>query len=199
VPTPCNPVAAVILAAGAATRMGQLKQLLPYRGVTLIEHCIHEVRAAGFDPVIVVVGAEAGAVRERIAKYPVEIVENEAWASGMGTSVMAGVQALVRVGAESAGVALLLADQPLVTSAHLAAMRTALIQTNATVIAAEYNGTLGVPALFKRIMLPQLTALRAETGARGLLRSPGIDVTAFPLPEAASDIDTPEDFAALLR
>lgn len=190
-------IAAIILAAGAATRMGQLKQLLPYRGGSLIEHCIQQAEGAGFDPVIVVIGAEADAVRGRIAKYPVEIVENKAWAKGMGTSIAAGVQALERLGTDPAGVALLLADQPLVTAAHLAAMRTALTQTSAAVIAAEYNRTLGVPALFKRAMLPQLAALPPEVGARGLLRDAGIEVEAFPLPEAASDIDTPEDFAAL--
>jgi molybdenum cofactor cytidylyltransferase len=190
-------IAAIILAAGAATRMGQLKQLLPYRGGTLLEHCIQEARSAGFDPVIVVVGAEADAVRARIAQYPVEIVENSDWARGMGTSVVAGVRAVERLGTESAGVALLLADQPLVTAAHLAAMRAALAQTSATAIAAEYNGTLGVPALFKRAMLPQLAALAPEAGARGLLRDAGMEVIAFPLPAAASDIDTPEDFAAL--
>jgi molybdenum cofactor cytidylyltransferase len=190
-------IAAIILAAGAATRMGQLKQLLPYRDSTLVEHCIQQAGGAGFDPVIVVIGAEANAVRARIAKYPVEIVENNAWAKGMGTSVVAGVQALQRLGTESPGVALLLADQPLVTAAHLAAMRAALAQTSATAVAAEYNGTLGVPALFKQIMLPRLKELPPEVGARGLLRSAGIDVEAFPLPEAASDIDTPEDFAGL--
>jgi molybdenum cofactor cytidylyltransferase len=194
---PCYPVAAIILAAGAATRMGQLKQLLPYRGGTLIEHCIQEARSAGFDPVIVVVGAQAEAVRARIAKYPVEIVENKAWAKGMGTSVVAGVQALQALGAESAGVALLVADQPLVAAAHLAAMRTGLAHTRASAVAAEYNGTLGVPALFKRAMLPELATLPPETGARALLRSTGMQVEAFPLSEAASDIDTPQDFAAL--
>ncbi len=190
-------IAAIILAAGAATRMGKLKQLLPYRGDTLIEHCLQQARDAGFDPVIVVVGAEADAVRARIGEYPVEIVENKAWANGMGTSVVAGVQALERLESEPAGVALLLADQPLVTAAHLAAMRAALVQTSAMAVAAEYNGTLGVPALFKRAMLPRLKELPPKTGARGLLRSAGIEVEAFPLPEAASDIDTPEDFAAL--
>lgn len=177
--------------------MGQLKQLLPYGDGTLIEHCIQQAGDAGFDPVIVVVGAEAQAVRACIAKYPVEIVENQAWPKGMGTSVVAGVQALERLEDESAGVALLLADQPLVTAAHLAAMRTALAQTDAMAVAAEYNGMLGVPALFKRAMLPQLAALPPEAGARGLLRGAGIQVEAFPLHEAASDIDTPEDFEAL--
>jgi molybdenum cofactor cytidylyltransferase len=190
-------IAAIILAAGAATRMGQLKQLLPYRDGTLLEHCIHEARSAGFDPLILVVGAEADAVRARIANHPVEIVENKAWAQGMGTSVVAGVQALQRLGTESGGVALLVADQPLVTAAHLTAMRTALARTDAMTVAAEYNGTLGVPALFKRAMLPQLAAIPPEAGARGLLRGAGIEVEAFPLPEASSDIDTPEDFAAL--
>ncbi len=53
----CLPVSAVVLAAGAATRMGKLKQLLPYRGRTLIQHAVDQALQAGFDPVVVVVGA----------------------------------------------------------------------------------------------------------------------------------------------
>ena len=59
----CLPVAAVVLAAGAATRMGKLKQLLFSRGRTFVQHPTAQALEAGFDPVIVVVGPEAEAVR----------------------------------------------------------------------------------------------------------------------------------------
>lgn len=190
------PVAAIVLAAGAATRMGTLKQLLRYGSHTLVEHTIRQAIEAGFAPVIVVVGAEAEAVRASIAALPVEIVENEAWQLGMGSSIAAGMQSLQLLGADSAAVAILLADQPLVTAQHLSDMRRLLHTADAPVVAAEYSGTLGVPALFKRDLFAVLARPNPEAGARHVLRDSGIEVTPFPLAEAAIDLDTPDDFAA---
>jgi molybdenum cofactor cytidylyltransferase len=194
----CLPVAAVVLAAGAATRMGKLKQLLPYRGRTFVQHAIAQALEAKFDPVIVVVGAEAEAVRAAIAKERVHVVHNEYWRSGMGSSLSAGVKRLQQEGFESAAVAVTLADQPLVTVDHLRAMRRQVHLSGAAIIAAQYNDTLGVPAIFARKMFGTLLNLPPEAGARHLLRQPGLSVKAFPLPEAAIDIDTPDDLEALL-
>ena len=193
----CLPVAAVVLAAGAATRMGRAKQLLPYQGRTLVEHAVQQAIEAGFDPVIVVVGAEASAVRRVLAAHRVEIVENGRWSSGMGSSVAAGVRFLQQSGADSAAVAILLTDQPRVASEHLRAMKTLLETGEAPVVAAEYNGVAGVPAFFKRSLFGRLAALQAEAGARQILRDSDLKVVRFPLPEAAVDIDTPEDFERL--
>jgi molybdenum cofactor cytidylyltransferase len=184
------PAAGIILAAGAATRMGRLKQLLPYRGKTLVEHAVEQALGAGFDPVVVVLGAEAAAVRAALAMQPVRLVENPRWHLGMGSSIAAGVEVLLD--ARSLGV--LLADQPFVTARHLREMQARLDSSDASAVAAQYSGTLGVPALFKRELFEALRSLDPAAGARALLRD---RATAFPLPEAAMDIDTPEDFAAL--
>jgi molybdenum cofactor cytidylyltransferase len=191
------PVAAVILAAGAATRMGKLKQLLPYRGRTLVQNSIQQAIEAGFKPVIVVVGAQSEAVRKAVSVEPVDIIENHRWESGMGSSLVTGVKRLQEIAAGSAGVAILLPDQPLVGAKHLSAMRHLFIAEGAPVVAAEYADTLGVPALFAQSMFSALTRLPASAGARALLRGSGLHVVAFPLPEAAIDIDTPNDFTAL--
>lgn len=193
----CLPVAAIVLAAGAATRMGQLKQLLPYRGRTLIQHAVDQALQARFDPVLVVVGSESAAVRSSVASRKSVIVENAYWQSGMGSSISAGVRWLQQEGTEAAAIAILLADQPLVTAGHLEEMRTLLHLTAADAISAEYNGTLGVPALFKRRLFTTLANLPPAAGARHLLRQPGLHIEPFPLPEAAMDIDTPTDYESL--
>ncbi len=72
-----------------------------------------------------------------------------------------------------------------------------LSRTCAPIIAAEYSGTYGVPAFFRRLMFPALKSLPDDTGARRLLRDSAVEVVAFPLPEAAIDIDTPDDLIAL--
>ncbi len=193
----CLPVAAIILGAGAATRMGKLKQLLPFRGRTLIEHAVAQAIEAAFDPVIVVVGAESQAVRNTLAPRPVAIVENAHWQAGMGSSVSAGVRYLQAMGSDSAAVAIMLADQPLVTANHLRGMAELFARSGRAIVAANYNDALGVPALFKRSLFPVLAALEPGAGARALLRDGKQTAEAFDLPEAAVDVDTPADFAAL--
>lgn len=184
------PAAGIILAAGAATRMGHLKQLLCYRGKTLVEHAVEQAIAAGLDPVIVVVGAEADSVRAALSARPVLVIENSFWHLGMGSSIAAGVGVLK----ETEAVAILLADQPLVESRHLREMLALLDAGEARAVAAHYSGTLGVPALFKRELFGALQSLDPAAGARALLRAEAVP---FPLAEAAMDIDTPEDFAVL--
>jgi molybdenum cofactor cytidylyltransferase len=188
---------AIVLAAGAATRMGAQKQLLRYRGLTLLEHCVGQALEARLNPVIVVVGAGAPEVRAAIAAQPVKIVENPAWQSGMGSSLGAGIHCLLNMSANAAAVGVLLADQPRVRAEHLIAMRQLLETGSALAVAAEYSGDLGVPAFFKRELFAALAGLPPEAGARRLLRQSGLHVSAYSLPEAAVDIDTPEDFAQL--
>lgn len=191
------PVAAIVLAAGAAARMGQSKQLLRFRGTTLIERAATQAIDAGLNPVIVVLGAGGAAVCDAIASLPVEIAQNENWQLGMGSSITTGIHCLLRTRPEIAGVAILLADQPLINARHLSDMRALLRAGEINIVAAEYSGTLGVPAFFTREFFPQLAALPADSGARRIIREHGARTTAYSLPEAAVDIDTPEDYAAL--
>ena len=191
------PVAAIILAAGSATRMGRTKQLLPYGAGTMLQHTVDQALEAGLSPVLVVVGADAGAVQASIAAKRIEIVANSNWALGMGSSVTAGIKKLRASGSECAAAAILLGDQPLVNAKHLVEMKALLHHVDAPIIAAEYNGTLGVPAFFKRELFARLETIPADAGARHLLRDSGLKIAPFPLPEAAIDIDTPDDFAKL--
>jgi molybdenum cofactor cytidylyltransferase len=192
------PVAAIILAAGEARRMGELKQLLPFGNGTLLSHAIDTATASGFDPIIVVVGADASAVQASVASKRIEIVRNPKWQTGMGSSISAGVRRLSELGAESAAVAVLLGDQPLVTPRHLQEMRGLLNAAGGySIVAAQYSGKPGVPAFFRRHLFSRLASLEPEAGAKTLLLDTELKVTHYPLPEAAVDIDTPADFAAL--
>ena len=189
--------AAIILSAGAATRMGQLKQLLVYRGRTLLQHSIDQAVGAGFEPIIVVAGSGFQMLHDSIAGQPVEMVQNENWQSGMGSSIIAGMQALLEQDEVPFAVAILVADQPLIEAKHLAAMRQLLFSTETSIVAAQYSGTIGVPAMFKHELFHALISLPSEAGARNLLRASDAKVSPFPLAEAAIDIDTPEDFDVL--
>jgi molybdenum cofactor cytidylyltransferase len=188
------PVAAIILAAGSASRMGRLKQVLPYGEGTLVQHAVKQAIEAGFAPVIVVLGAESEEVRARLSELHVQTAENKDWQLGMGSSIARGMRALLEAAPKARAVAILLADQPLITAEHLCHMRERLPDSSA--VAAEYAGSLGVPAIFQREMFSALLALAPEAGAKQILRE-AVGVVAFPLPEAAADIDTPDDYARL--
>lgn len=189
--------AAMILAAGAGSRMGTLKQLLPFRNGTLLSNAIAQAKAAGFGRIAVVVGAEAERVAESVTGDQIETVENAGWDAGMGSSIRAGMAHLRMRGPLPEALAILLADQPLVTAAHLLAMRQLQAESGAPIVAAEYEGRRGVPALFSPALFATLETLAPEAGARHLLRDGRFPVITYPLPEAAADVDTPQDFAAL--
>jgi molybdenum cofactor cytidylyltransferase len=186
---------AMILAAGAATRMGSLKQLLPYGEGTLLSHAIAQAQGADFDRVIVILGAQAGLIAPILERTRAEIVVNPRWEAGMGSSIRSGLKYLEDRGQTPSVLGVLVADQPYVTAVHLIAMRKLLAESGSPAVAAEYDGHYGVPALFRRNVFPLLASLSPEAGARQLLRSKQISVAGFPLPEAAVDIDTPADFA----
>jgi molybdenum cofactor cytidylyltransferase len=176
--------------------MGKLKQLLPYGTGTLVQHAVDQARRAGFAPLVVVVGAETEQMRARLAALPIEIAENKKWRMGMGSSIACGMEALKSVAPQSAAVLMMLADQPLVTAEHLREMR-ALLSPDCVAVAAEYSGSLGVPAIFQRKTFPALLTLSPNAGAKHVLQKLGDSVRRFPLPEASADIDTPEDYARL--
>jgi molybdenum cofactor cytidylyltransferase len=180
-------ISAIILAAGESKRLGQPKQLVRFRGKTLIENA-YETAATVCSRVAVVLGANAEAVRPMVPKSAI-IVHNENWSEGMASSIRAGLKA---VESESNVVILVSCDQPLVSPALLLRLLSAPGMT-----AAEYEGTLGIPAMFSRMYFPLLYSLQGAEGAKKVLLKYEPDVRRFPAPEAAFDVDTLEDLERL--
>jgi molybdenum cofactor cytidylyltransferase len=170
-------IAAVILAAGESARLGRPKQLLTYRGRTLLRHVVDCASRGGCDPVFVVLGARAAELRHELEEPPVETVLNESWRQGIGSSVRAGVEAVERRRPETSAVLLLTCDQPRITPGLVRHLCARIDDDDARMVACEYAGTVGVPALFHRSLFPELLALRGPAGAL--------------------DIDRPEDFERL--
>ena len=186
-------VDALVLAAGTSSRLGRLKQLLPYGDTTLLGHAIATARAAGVRRVGVVVGAHAADVAAEAMRARADLVaENADWAVGMGSSLRVGTRALTEYEQAPDALLVLLCDQPLVTSSDLQRL---LAHGTDVVVASAYDGTTGVPALFPRHRFAALAALDGATGAKALLRS--VDVVRVECPTAAIDIDTEADWSRL--
>ena len=185
--------AALVLAAGASTRLGQPKQLVCYQGEPLLRRAVRLALGAGAGPVLAAVGAEAADCRAALSGLAVTVIENRDYASGMGSSLRAGLAELRELLPAPERLLLLVCDQPLLQPEHLRQLLAA--QPAGGIAAAQYNGHLGVPAVFAQTHFAALAAIQGDQGARSLLRS--LAVTPVPMPEAAIDIDTPGDLAAL--
>ena len=193
-------VAAVVLAAGGSSRLGQPKQLLMFRGETLLRRAVRAAADAGCAPILVVVGEineEEGGEEEQEQEQELmgpALVVNSEWRRGMGTSIRRGVEKLPEaVGA----VVLLTCDQPFLEAAIVSGLIAAQKKTGKPIVASSYANTIGVPALFDRSCFDALLALPDATGAKAFILSRHADVAAIPFEEGAIDIDTPEDLERL--
>jgi molybdenum cofactor cytidylyltransferase len=181
---PMSSVAAVVLAAGASTRLGALKQLALLGEETLLERAVRVARAAGCSPVVVVLGAESVEVLGSSELGDVVRVTNDKWQEGMASSIRLGVRTLAFAAKDAEGVVLMTCDQPAVTAEHL---RSLMMRVEVT--ASRYAERNGVPAFFPKNFFDRLMRLKGDTGARELL-------AAAPSEELAGgelDVDTLED------
>ncbi|WP_433111304.1 nucleotidyltransferase family protein [Micromonospora sp. CA-246542] len=187
--------AGLLLAAGAGRRLGQPKALLPYRGRLLVEHAADLLTAAGCRPVLVVLGAQADEIRAR-TRLP-EVVVNGEWASGMGSSLRAGLDSLAS--SPAAAVVVTLVDQPDLTPE--AVRRVARDATAESLAMATYReGRRGHPVLLGRDHWAGVTeAATGDRGARDYLRAHAPAVRLVDCADVAddTDVDLPEHAARL--
>ena len=196
--SPKSHIAAVILAAGESSRLGQPKQLIQFQGKTLLRRVVDAASEAGCQPILVVLGSETETelvqgISSELTKTGATIVANPNWKRGIGTSIRAGVQDLTEIAPGVEATVLLACDQPFVDRAVIDGLITLHHETRKPIVAASYAGTLGVPALFDRSRLPDLLGLDDSAGAKSIIFSNRDQVAQFAFPEGEIDIDTPED------
>ena len=191
-------MAAIVLAAGESARLGQPKQLLPFRGRTLLRHAAETAVASGCEPVTVVLGAGQDRMHLELEGVAVQSVVNPQWREGMGASIRCGLRAAMQATSGLVGAMLLLADQPLVTPQHLRQMLAELRHTPLAIVAAHCHDHVSPPAVFDAALFSRLLALDGAQGARAVIAALPDDTLLFELPEAAFDLDTEADRLALL-
>jgi molybdenum cofactor cytidylyltransferase len=190
---------AVILAAGESARMGTPKQLLVLDGQPLLVRAVEAALASAAWPVVVVLGAHAEKIRPLLARRPVLVSENPAWAEGMAASLRVGVTTLQQFSRALDGALVALCDQPAFSADVIAQLVAAQRATGRSIVAARFAGRCAAPALFTREHFETLTHLTGEAGARNLLNADPNRVAAVDLPALALDLDTPADYAALQK
>jgi molybdenum cofactor cytidylyltransferase len=177
--------------------MGRPKQLLPYRGRTLLRHAAETAVASGCGPIVLVTGALHEPLAAEVAGLPIQAVHNPDWETGMASSIHAGLAAVQA--AQPHTVLIMLTDQPHLTPELLRQLVQRQARTQAPIAAAAYGDTLGVPAVFAATVFPELLKLQGQAGAGRLIASYGAAVERVPFPAGLLDVDTPEQYAALLN
>jgi molybdenum cofactor cytidylyltransferase len=187
-------VTGLVLAAGSSSRLGQPKQLLPFRGTTLLDATLDVARACRFDQLLVTVGGAAAEVRDRVDFTGVEVVANIAFSSGCSSSISAAIES---VDERSAGLVLLLGDQPNVSPA--AARRLVRRAGRSPLGVCRYSDGRGHPFWVHRDVFDELRSLHGDKAVWKLLESGRHDVTEVEIAGSIPlDVDTWDDYNDLL-
>jgi molybdenum cofactor cytidylyltransferase len=191
-------VAAIIVAAGSSSRLGQPKQLVLIDGEPLLQRAVRCAPEAGAAPVFAVLGAHRELIEKAVDFGAATVVVNDDWEEGLASSIRAGVKAVQDDAPTAEGILLMTCDQPKVSTIHLHRLiQMSYAQSDPTAIASTYGGTRGIPAIFPRQAFRELLALRGDKGARALLAQPPWPVIGVPLEGGEIDIDRPEDLTQL--
>ncbi|HBL29606.1 MAG TPA: hypothetical protein DD490_22460 [Acidobacteria bacterium] len=190
-----GPVAGILLAAGLSSRMGSNKLLFDLGGESVLRGAARRLLAGGLDPLLVVLGHEAERTRRELDGLPCRVVLNPDYASGINSSLKAGVAALP---ADVRAALVMLADMPFVTADMLAALVDRYRATTAPLVISDYAGVNAPPMLYDRSLFGELLTMTGEGCGRQVVKKHRHAAEVLPWPEAAlADLDVPEDYARL--
>lgn len=193
-----NPnIAIVILAAGKSSRLGQPKQLLPFKGKSLLTHVVQIAKQVS-ENVFVVIGSDKKKMEAEIKNEAVDIVFNDAWEEGMASSIRCGLSRVTVKNQNLSSVIFMVCDQPFVTAGLLQNLIQEKERSGKDIIASAYAEIAGTPVLFDKSVLPELMELQGDIGARKIIVKNKEHVATIDFPLGKMDMDTAEDYRKLL-
>jgi molybdenum cofactor cytidylyltransferase len=191
-----EPVAGIILAAGASSRYGRIKQLLDWHGESFVRTVAKTALEAGCSPVIVVTGANADQIGSAVMDLDVKLAHNPDWKSGQGSSIKTGILATQpsRVG----GAIFLLADQPQVTISILRALMEKHAEELHPIVAPMVMDQRANPVLFDRSTFNDLASIQGDVGGRAIFHKHRVEYLPWHDDRLLLDVDTPEMYQRLI-
>lgn len=193
-------IAALLLAAGPSSRLGQPKQLVRVGNQSLVRRATRLLLAQESVSVTVVVGFDADRIKGEIQDLPVTVVENREWCEGMGGSISCGVGTMT---VDADGILLMLCDQWCLEESDIAGLISAWSTDISEIYIAQWNeGKVlisGPPVIFPRKIKQELINVDKYRGARQLIDRHKDIVQYFRMENAALDLDRPEDFEQLIK
>ncbi|MCG9971879.1 nucleotidyltransferase family protein [Christiangramia crocea] len=194
-----NNIHILILAAGSSSRMKRIKQLLKFRGKSLLQNSFDVAVASNAGKVYCVLGANFETITEHTDPTGAIILNNKDWQDGMGSSLAYGVDKIFEQEKDCDGILVMLADQPLITTGYLNSMLKAFRKNEKQIIVSNYGQKNGVPALFSNDFFSQLINLKGDEGAKNIIQENEDLIISLPARAMLFDIDTKEDYFKLIN
>jgi molybdenum cofactor cytidylyltransferase len=188
-----------VLAAGGSARMGEPKQLLKWNGISLVRRAVESVVGAGCEPVVVVLGNAAEAVKQELVKMPVQFARNDLWERGIGSSLRAGADILLQMQPPLDAIVIMLCDQPRVSASTIRRLLDAYETSGKAICICSFAGTIGPPVVVGPPFFPALQKVADPSGAKAVWAGHPEQVRPIPIEEAAFDVDTPQDYSRLVN
>ncbi len=187
-------IVALILAAGNSSRMGEAKQLLPWSQNTLLGNAIDTANNAKIEKVFLVLGAEAQRIQEKLVSRNYEVLLNDKWQEGLGSSISAGISGIMNSESEPNAILIMLADQPFIDKTYINTLIKHYKANDGKIIATQYGSKMGVPAIFDKSFFLALQKLKGDEGASSLISKNKNSCFSVDPGKKATDLDTPEDY-----
>ncbi|MCB7480162.1 nucleotidyltransferase family protein [Christiangramia sediminis] len=194
-----NKIGVVILAAGSSSRLGFPKQLVEYKGKALLQRMVDLVKSLTFDSRILVLGSGVDKIKSQVKPGNITVIENNNWEEGMASSIRLGLAKALESEEELDHLLILLSDQPLVTKRQIEELIDLQINKNSRATFSEYDGDIGVPAIFSSSIFPDLEKLQGDHGAKKMIYREGFKYETLKLEEANFDVDTMNDVELLKK
>lgn len=184
----------IVLAAGASRRLGQAKQLVKIDGEPALSKVASRALSAAGAAVSVVLGARAAEFTRLLQHSSATVLINRQWEEGLAASIRCGIASL---GPSCDAALILLGDQVAVSVDDLRRLIAVWRRQEQSIAASAYKSQVGVPAIFPSWCFSELLQLRGDVGAKLLFKRHAQRLVQVPMSNAAIDLDTPEDLAAL--
>lgn len=194
--TSINNVAGIIIAAGESKRLGRIKQLLPWRGKSLIEFIIQTARDCKIEPIHVILGANYDQIAPLIDCPRMNIINNQRWKEGKGTSISLGIKSLPE---EVKAAFVFVVDQPFLNEKLINALLNVYEIKKADITAPYVKEIQSNPVLFDRSVFPELMKLKGEEGGRNVFINYQLEKLDWEDEKILWDIDTLTDYENLIN
>ncbi|MBT8233877.1 MAG: nucleotidyltransferase family protein [Saprospiraceae bacterium] len=185
----------LVLAAGSSSRLGQPKQLLPFKGTNLLTYVVQECIESSIGNVSVVLGAHYEKLKEQIKSLDCNVLYNRNYTDGLGTSIATGVKEIVKK--DSDGVINVLVDQPYFDRNILRKILALRETKSPSIIVSKYSTSSGPPVFFDKSHFEDLMALKTDIGAKEIIRNNKSIVQYIDFEKGGVDIDREEDLSIL--